>query len=296
MLSPRVVTVTRPSEYDALLGAWGTRGQVEFFLRSRGRDLAEVDAAHAAQVQALDAVSRATPARWRRSAVSRRDLDRFLFEPEDIVVAVGPDGLVANAAKYLDGQPVVGVNPDPGRIDGVLVRHRPQDVAELLRAASAGRLTCEERTLVEARSDDGQRLVALNEVFIGHRTHQSARYRLRWGGREERQSSSGVIVATGTGATGWARSIHRATASALALPTPCDRALAFFVREAWPSRATGVSLSQGLLGAEEALEITCELSEGGVLFGDGLEADCVELRWGQTLTVTQSARRLRLAA
>lgn len=41
----------------------------------------------------------------------RGDLDRFLFEPDDIVLALGQDGLVANVAKYLDGQPVIGSNP-----------------------------------------------------------------------------------------------------------------------------------------------------------------------------------------
>ena len=35
---------------------------------------------------------------------------------EDIVVVVGQDGLVANTLKYLQGQPVIAVNPD--RSDG----------------------------------------------------------------------------------------------------------------------------------------------------------------------------------
>ena len=50
---------------------------------------------------------------------------------------------------------------------------------------------------VAAEADDGQRLLALNEVFVGHTSHQSARYRVTFGDAEERQSSSGVIVATG---------------------------------------------------------------------------------------------------
>src|SRR5690606_19622356 len=98
----------------------------------------------------------------------RELLDRFLFEPEDVVVALGQDGLVANVAKYLAGQPVIGVNPDPGRYDGVLVRNPPQAVADLLDAAVAGRARVERRTMAAASLDDGQHLIALNEVFIGH--------------------------------------------------------------------------------------------------------------------------------
>ena len=66
------------------------------------------------------------------------------------------------------------------------------------------------RRLVQNNTlDDGQTLLALNELFIGHHSHQSARYTISTGDNEERHSSSGVIVSTGTGATGWARSIHR---------------------------------------------------------------------------------------
>ena len=44
--------------------------------------------------------------------------------------------------------------------------------------------------------------------------------------------------ATGTGASGWARSIHLACRSTLDLPRPTDHALAFFVREPFPSRSS----------------------------------------------------------
>ena len=140
--------------------------------------------------------------RWRRTRVDRADLSRFVFGPEDVVVVVGQDGLVANVAKYVTGQAVLGVNPDPEQYDGVLCRHPAEAAADLLSAAAGGRARIEPRTMVQARSDDGQTLLALNEIFVGHRTHQSARYRLGWGGHQEEQSSSGVIVATARGRRG----------------------------------------------------------------------------------------------
>ena len=57
------------------------------------------------------------------------------------MIAVGQDGLVANVAKYLDGQTVIGVNPDPGRNPGVLVRHPPEATASLLQRAIASPMT-----------------------------------------------------------------------------------------------------------------------------------------------------------
>nr|WP_235825711.1 hypothetical protein [Candidatus Frankia alpina] len=232
-LAPRAALVHRRTEYAELLDRHGTRGQAAFFLASRGRELAEVQAAHDAAEAARWAAAAAIPPHWRRGEVERTDLDRFLFAPYDVVVCVGQDGLVANVAKYLDGQLVLGINAQPARTPGVLVRLAPGEAAALLRtvdgspadaARGLGRLL-QELTMVEARSDDGQRIVALNEVYVGDPGHQTARYRLRVptdGGApvSERQASSGLLVGTGTGATGWRRSVWAQRRSELSLPAP----------------------------------------------------------------------------
>ena len=292
--TPRVVVVTRQTEYAALLARHGTRGQARFFLATRGRTIEELEDVDAVFRTALVAVSAAIPTEWRRARVDRGDLDRFLFEPADLVVAVGQDGLVANVAKYLTGQLVIGCNPDPSRYEGVLVRHAPAAMRDLIAGAAAGEVPVQERTMVEAALDDGLRLLALNEVFIGHQSHQSARYRLAAAGRAERQSSSGVVVTTGTGATGWGRSIALERHSALPMPGPSDPALAFFVREAWPSVTTAATLTEGRIEAGAVLAIDSEMNEGGVAFGDGIEADRLEFGWGRRLEIRVSPGTLRL--
>ncbi|MEP6817329.1 MAG: hypothetical protein ABI873_17450 [Marmoricola sp.] len=288
-LAPRVVVVHRRTELEELTARHGTRGQVSFFLSSRGRDLDELDDRHRANQVAIEAVTKAVPLDWRRGTVERADLDRFLFAPDDLVVVVGQDGLVANVAKYLVGQPVIGINPEPSRNPGVLVQFAPAAAAELLR----GNGTVERRTMVEARTDDGQRLLALNEIYLGHPSHQTARYRLTApGATVERQASSGLIVATGTGSTGWCRSAWLERHSALEPPGPTERRLLWFVREAWPSPATGVRSTEGEL-AGAALEIEVE-TDGLVAFGDGMESDRLTLNWGQTIQIGASERQLSL--
>jgi hypothetical protein len=170
------------------------------------------------------------------------------------------------------------------------VTHSAAAVGDLLAAPRT-----HSRTMVRAHTDDGQALLALNEIYIGHASHQSARYRIAPpGGANERQSSSGILVGTGTGSTGWCRSVWRERRSALELPAPAQAALCWFVREAWPSPATGTDLTEGSLGPDDGLVVVAESDL--VLFGDGIESDALSLSWGQGVTFSVADRPLRLVA
>jgi hypothetical protein len=291
--APRAVLVARETDYELLIARHATRDQVRFFLRTRAQSLDAIEAAHARFHEVLKQVRAAVPADWRSTVVRRGDLDRFLFAPEDVIVAIGQDGLVANVAKYLDGQPVIGVNPDPGRYDGILVPLAPNRVARLLRPAANGDVALQRRTMVEAELDDGQKLRGLNEVFVGHRSHQSARYEIEVEGKREAQSSSGVVVSSGTGATGWARSLMESMHTPVPLD-PDEQALAFFVREPFPSIATGTSIRVGKIEDSHSICITSRMNEGGVIFADGIEQDHLNFDWGRMMKVSVSSRRLNL--
>jgi hypothetical protein len=163
----------------------------------------------------------------------------------------------------------------------------------MIQSAARGRARLERRTMARVELDDGQSLLALNELFVGHPRHQSARYSLHHAGASEHHSSSGVVVSTGTGATGWASSIVRERRACPHLPGPEDPSLAFFVREAWPSPTTGTELTAGLVERGSCLEIVSELDEG-VIFGDGIEDDRLAFRYGVRARVRVAERHLHL--
>lgn len=294
-IAPRVVIVHRRTELETLIDTHGTRGQAEFFLKTRGRTLADAQERHDRQMDALADVRAAIPPDWRRGEAEREDLPRFGFEPEDVCIAVGQDGLVANLAKYVDAQPVIGINADPARNPGVLVRHNSAATPGLLTAMEQGRLRLTARAMVRATLDDGQSLDALNEMYVGNAAQQSARYRLSVPGapNAESQSSSGLIAATGTGATGWAASIARDRNAVALLPAADERALAWFVREAWPSPGTGTTLTHGRVEGRDELTVVVE-SDALVVFGDGLEADHLTATWGQQIQIAIARRELQL--
>ncbi|WP_137865005.1 MULTISPECIES: NAD(+)/NADH kinase [unclassified Sphingomonas] len=290
--SPRAVFVTRESDYAGLLARHATREQARFFLESRGQKIETLEERDRQLQEAFKQARAQVPEDWRQTHVRRDDLDRFLFGPEDVIVPVGQDGLVANVAKYLAGQPVLGINPAPDLYDGVLVRVPLRHLARLLRASIAGAAPVEHRTMVEAVLDTGDRLLALNEVFVGHRSHQSARYGIADGAAHEDHSSSGLIVASGTGATGWARSIMEATGNRLPL-APQERAIAWFVREPFPSIATGTAMRAGKL-ADAPLQVTSRMNDGGVIFADGMEQDFLAFDWGRRVSLGPAAHALHL--
>jgi NAD kinase len=290
--SPRAVFVTRESDYELLLARHATREQARFFLETRGQRIETLEDRHHQLQDMLKKARLLVPGDWRQAMVRRADLDRFLFGPEDVIVPVGQDGLVANVAKYLSGQPVLGINPSPDLYDGVLVRVPIGQLAALLPASVAGAAPVERRTMVEAVLDTGERLLALNEVFVGHRSHQSARYSIAAGDAHEDHSSSGLIVSSGTGATGWARSIMEATGTRISL-TVEEPAVAYFVREPFPSIATGTVMRCGKL-AGQPLAVTSRMNDGGVIFADGIEQDFLAFDWGRRVSVGLAAHALHL--
>ncbi|RVD19906.1 NAD(+)/NADH kinase [Mesorhizobium sp. M4B.F.Ca.ET.017.02.2.1] len=289
---PRAVFVTRETDYELLVARHATRDQARFFLQTRGQRLEDVEVRHDKFHAVLGAARASVPADWRQTLVKRADLDRFLFAADDVVVPVGQDGLVANVAKYLDGQPVLGVNPAPDLYDGVLVRIGVGQLGKLLAASIAGNVGIESRTMVQAELDGGETFLALNEIFVGHRSHQSARYRIEAEGEAENHSSSGLIVASGTGATGWARSIMEATHLDLSLGRE-EHAVGFWVREPFPSVATATNLRAGKI-TESPLLITSRMNEGGVIFADGIEQDFIAFDWGRQVQLQPASRALRL--
>jgi NAD kinase len=315
----KLVLVTRKTRLDGLVERFNTRGQAKFYLAQAGLDFDDYAREHDVYARSLEA----TRAQVDGLGLKVQLLDRavaptYLFSPTDLVVALGQDGLVANTAKYVGAQPLLGVNPDPERFDGVLLPLRVEQVRRAVEATLAGRAAVREVTLAEAVLSDGQRLLAFNELFIGARTHVSSHYRLRvargGGGKTTklaraeatwvRHSSSGVLVSTGAGSTGWLASVcAMASAVAGALggravdPVAMrweDPRLFYVVREPFASRHSSVEGAVGFLEAGARLEVESLMPSGGVVFSDGMEDDALAFTSGLVARVGPAAQRARL--
>ena len=300
----KLVIVTRRTRLADLVVRFNTRGQARFYIEHAGGDFSEYEREDEAYRRALDDVRRAADVGLKVQLLDRELVPTYLFSPQDLIVTLGQDGLVANVAKYVGGQPIVAVNPDPARFDGILLPFLAADMRPALLDVLHGRATTVEITLAEARLNDGQRLLGFNDLFLGAATHVSARYRLTVGGRSEPHSSSGLLVATGAGSTGWLSSMFNMAAGVAAIAggssgTPLrlawdDRRLVFVAREPFVSRHSRAEIVAGVLAAGETLTLESTMPSGGVIFSDGVEADRLAFNAGAIATVGIAPERARL--
>lgn len=301
----KVILVTRRTHLEELLARYHTLAQAKFYIEHLGADFSDYVREHTVYLEARRNTLATLEARGRHQVIERGFLPNFVFGDSDIVIVLGRDGLVANTMKYLDGQPLVGVNPEPARFDGVLLPFQPMDLARVLPDVEKDRRQAQSVTMAEAVLSDGQRLLAVNDLFIGARTHTSARYEIELGEQKERQSSSGIIVSTGLGSSAWMRSIvtgSLAIAGAYGSAVGDvyqswawdERFLQFAVREPFPSRTSQTSMVFGRVNGDERLTLRSLMPENGVIFSDGIEADYLGFSSGMVASIGVSDRVGRL--
>jgi NAD kinase len=302
-LQHRIILVTRRTRLEDLVARLNTVEQARFYVEHMGADFSDYETEQANYRAAVGQAESILSQHARVQRLERGLVPNFLFPPDCLVVVVGQDGLVANTLKYLDGQPVIGVNPDPKRWDGVLLPFAVADLKRIVPEAQARKRPTRAITMARVRLNDGQELHAVNDFFIGPRSHVSARYTIEVNGQHESHSSSGIIVSTGLGSTGWFRSLMTG-ALGVAGPSSSEelktlqqsgfpwesKYLYFTVREPFPSRSSQATLLFGRVQQGEVLSLTSQMPDYGVIFSDGVEQDYLEFNSGARARVQLASR------
>jgi NAD kinase len=300
----KIVLIVCRTRLDELVARFNTEDQARFYVERLGADFSDYQLEDRRYKRASQDAELILAGLGRVQVVDRSYVPNFVFGPRDTVVALGRDGLVANVLKYLDGQWLLGVNPDPARWEGVLLPFTVGDLGKVVPEVFAARRPVRAVTMAQATLNTGETLHAVNDFFVGARTHTSARYLIRIGDRCESHSSSGVIVSTGLGSTGWLRSVLTGAAgiaSALAgqplelggnqaMGWDADR-LCFSVREPWPSKTSRAEIAFGQITAEAPLTLVSQMPENGVIFSDGIESDFLGFNSGTVATIGIAAKK-----
>ena len=300
----KVVLIKRRTRYEELKRRYNTVEQARFYIEHLGADFSDYEREDMVYNKVLEQVRSLVRPVARLQEIDREYIPNMIFGEKDIVIAVGQDGLVANVMKYLDGQPLIGVNPDPERWDGVLLPFEAGDLERVLPGVIDGAFAAKDVTMGKVESKDGQVLYAVNDFFVGVENHSSARYHINYRNRIENQSSSGIIISTGFGMTGWHKSVmaeFNGIAKAFNLghiPEPVydwsSKNLTFQVREPYPSRFTQAEIVYGQINDKENLILTSDMSEKGVVFSDGILDDAIEFNAGMQIKIGVADRTGRL--
>ncbi len=300
----KVVLVTRRTRLNELIYKYNTIEQAKFYIEHMGADFSDYVKENEKYTEAVAQVTGIAEKYARIQRVDRDFLPNMIFGEQDIVIAVGQDGLVANVMKYLNGQPLIGVNPDTSRWDGILLPFEAGQLEQVLLKVIAGKYQSKAITMAQAQTQDGQTMLAVNDLFVGQKTHVSARYDITWNETTEYQSSSGIIISTGLGSTGWYKSIMTQAAGIAGsfgggnfkekLPGWGEEKLIFVVREPFPSRSTQTGIIYGKITGSDTFKILSKMPGNGVVFSDGIESDAIEFNSGTEITIQIASKKGRL--
>lgn len=304
----RLILVYKETRLEELTKRYNTVEQAKFYIEHLNEDFSDYLKEHDKYKSVLFKIQSFLESFSPVLFLEKSFLNRFVFEPDDIIYVVGQDGLVANTLKYTDNHLVLGINPDPSRFAGNLLPFNLDHLNQFDPVKILSKLPVKLVSLGKVSLKDGQKLYAVNDFYIGQRTHISSRYEIRYDGVIEKQSSSGIIISTGLGSTGWLKSIvsnasrltHKASGinstpilDNYQIPWDADE-LVFSVREAYASSVTGNNIIFGKINDHKTFDIASFMPENGVIFSDGIENDFLSFNAGMVASVGVAKRKGRL--
>lgn len=270
------IIIKNKTRLETLIERFNTKAQAKFYIERSGGDFGDYEKEHEIFHHSLSTVQRNLSTVLKNKIVERNFLPSYIFNEKQVVVTVGQDGLVANTAKYVKQIPIVAVNPDRERYDGVLLPFNTDNFLAAIDKVVANKYHSRVKSFAEAKLNDGQRLLGFNDLFIGATSHVSARYQLTYNNKTEEQSSSGIIVSTQAGSTGWLSSvfnmsfgIHRFIEKDNIKKKYAklkDNQLMFAVREPFASKKTQVETTAGIITRQSKLIIQSFMPNNGLIF------------------------------
>ncbi len=292
----KVIVIRDKTRLEQLIERFNSKAQAKFYLERSGEDFGFYEKEHDTFYNSLCQVEKSIATSFKHKVLFRSFLTTYMFAEGDLIVVIGQDGLVANTAKYVNGLPIVAVNPDKERYDGVLLPHEPENFISAVKSFVNGTFESKKISMAKATMNDGQTLLAFNDFYIGASSHISSRYNLEFGRKRESQSSSGILVSTGAGSSGWISSVFNMTNNINSYfyrqkkEFDCgldweDDKLLFVVREPFLSKMSQISLGYGIISKGNTLKIESKMPNKGVIFSDGIESDFLNFNSGSIVEI-----------
>tara|TARA_R110001592_G_scaffold30066_3_gene108112 strand:+ start:1327 stop:2253 length:927 start_codon:yes stop_codon:yes gene_type:complete len=288
------IIVKNKTRLETLIEQFNTKAQAKFYIERLGGNFEEYELEDEIFRSALNSLQTQLSRVIKNKTVEREFVPSYIFSKKNIVVVIGQDGLVANTAKYSNNLPIIAVNPDKQRYDGILLPFDTSDFIGGVENVLGDNYKAKIMRFAEAKLNDGQRLLAFNDLFIGASSHVSARYKISFNKTAEEHSSSGLIVSTQAGSTGWLSSIFNMAYGVTGMfektlkhkrPKLKESELLFAVREPFKSIKTQTGIVSGVIRNQNKLTIESFMPSNGIIFSDGVEKDFLKFNSGSIATI-----------
>lgn len=287
------IIIKNKTRLESLIERFNTKAQAKFYIESSGGNFQEYVVEHEKFYQSFLEVQTKLSKVIKNKVIEKEFVPSYIFSEKNLIIVIGQDGLVANVAKYSKNIPIIAINPDEERYDGVLLPFNVKNFLNGVQSVINESFSSKKMRFAEAVLNDGQKLLAVNDLFIGISSHSSARYKIFLNGKEETHSSSGIIVSTKTGSTGWLSSIFNMAfgilgSQKLKYPNLKEDDLYFAVREPFKSIRTQTEICGGAIKMGNKLVIESLMPNNGFIFSDGIEQDFLQFNSGATAEIRLS--------
>ena len=287
------IIIKNKTRLESLIERFNTKAQAQFYIENSGGSFQEYVDEHDKFYQSFLEVQTRLSKVLKNKVIEKEFVPSFIFSEKNLIIVIGQDGLVANVAKYSKRIPIIAINPDEERYDGVLLPFTVKNFLDGVQSVINESFSSRKMNFAEVVLNDGQKLLAVNDLFIGISSHSSARYKIVLNGKEETHSSSGIIVSTKTGSTGWLSSIFNMAygilgSKELKYPKLNEDDLYFAVREPFKSIRTQTEICGGAIKRGNKIVIESLMPNNGFIFSDGIEQDFLQFNSGATAEIKLS--------
>jgi len=138
----------------------------------------------------------------------KNNLDKNQLDGVEFVISIGGDGTALSASHFTFELPLLAVNSNPKKSEGVLTTININELEKKLEEIKKDNFETEKLERIEAEIN-GKKIdfPALNEIFIANeKAYLVSKYKIKIKENAEEQRSSGLIFSTGTGSTAWFKS------------------------------------------------------------------------------------------
>ena len=174
----KAIIIRDKTRLEQLIERFNSKAQAKFYIERSGGDFEYYEVENDTFYKSLSKIQETVSKILKYKVIDRSFLSTYIFTEKDLIFVIGQDGLVANTAKYVKGLPIIGVNPDSDRYDGILLKHTPNELNNVIKNVLKGDFETKHVTMAKAQLSDGQTLLAFNDFYIGADSHISSRYNI----------------------------------------------------------------------------------------------------------------------